>query len=471
MYEALKILFKDTFGLEPVDVQALPASGSHRRYYRLSAPDHVAIGVIGTDADENKAFISLCRHFHAKGIRVPELLAVSEDGMCYLQQDLGDVSLYDGVARGRSAGEYSSAEQEMLCRAMAGLPKMQFEGAEGIDWSVCYPSPVFDRQQIEFDLNYFKYCFLKTYGVEFNEIELQRDLDAFRDDLLQEPCDTFLYRDFQSRNVMLSGGEPYYIDFQGGRRGPMFYDVASFVWQARARYPGGLKERLIDAYLEALQPYRRMSGGEFRRRLAPFVLFRCMQTLGAYGFRGLVERKPYFISAIPAAIEGIKALRPLKYPCLDSIIASLQPPIRESLPQEVQPRLEVDVMSFSYRKGLPEDPYGNGGGYIFDCRSIHNPGRYDEYKQLCGRDAEVIRFLQRETAMDAFLEHVRALVDAHVRKYLARGFEHLQICFGCTGGQHRSVYSAEQTAIWLAQTFPGVRVHLIHRELSIDERL
>lgn len=471
MSEDLKALFRSHFGEEPASESPLPASGSHRRYIRLSSGSLSAIGVEGTDADENRAFVALCRHFRSKGISVPALYGVSADGMSYLQQDLGDLSLFDAVSSGRRTGGYSEAERGLLIKTISALPKIQFEGAEGLPWEICYPAPVFDARQIEFDLDYFKYCFLKTYGVEFNEIALQRDLDAFRDDLLKESCDSFLYRDFQSRNVMICDDEPYFIDFQGGRRGPVFYDVASFVWQARAAYPEELRESLIDAYLQALQPYRSMNGEEFRRRLRPFVLFRCMQTLGAYGFRGLVERKPYFISALPAAIRGIKALRPLPYPILDAIVAALEMPQKEEIKAASEVPLEVEVLSFSYRRGLPEDRSGNGGGYVFDCRGIHNPGRYDEYKQLCGRDAPVIRFLQREAQMDSFLSNIKEILTPHILKYKERGFDHLQVAFGCTGGQHRSVYAAEQVARWISGNFMGVEVHLIHREMQIDERL
>lgn len=466
-------LYYEHFGAlaEEPQVQPLPSSGSHRRYYRLTTSQGSFIGVEGTDRAENNAFVHITGCFEANGIRVPHIIEQSADGLRYLQTDLGDRSLFDEVAPGRSSAEYSEREQRLLCRAISKLPCIQFEGPKGLDWSVCYPDRELNSRMIDFDLNYFKYCFLKTYGVEFDEVRLQDDFDAFKQDLLSSSgsTDTFMYRDFQARNIMLVGEEPYFIDYQGGRRGPIYYDVASFVYQARARYPEPLKVRLIDAYLEALQPYMRVSRDEFMERLSPFVLLRSLQTLGAYGFRGLVERKPHFLQSIPAAISNIRTLLPLKYPYLTEILGGLQT-IPEEAPRTTQSvTLTIEVQSFSFREGYPEDHSGNGGGFVFDCRGVHNPGRYERYQGLTGRDRQVIDFLETDGEMPAYMQRAYAIVDPHIEKFLRRGFDHMQISFGCTGGQHRSVYGAEHMAAHIHSKYPTVRVILRHLARGWEE--
>ena len=300
-------LYKQYIGREPENTVALSGSGSNRRYVRMSAEGRSVMGVTGTDVQENTAFLTIARHFRQKGIPVPEVLAVSEDRMSYIQEDLGDELLSDVVAKARKEGNLSEdgPVASLLCRTMAMLPKIQFEGAEGLDFSICYPQPCFDRRMVLFDLNYFKYCFLKPSGLEFNEVSLQDDFEKLADDLLVEESCTFLYRDFNARNVMVRDGEPYFIDFQGGRKGPVYYDVASFIWQARARYPGWLKERMLASYMDALAGYVEVDRGKFDERLRLFVLFRTLQVLGAYGFRGLVEHKAQFVTSIQPAMETL----------------------------------------------------------------------------------------------------------------------------------------------------------------------
>lgn len=341
-----------------------------------------------------------------------------------------------------------------------------------MDFSYCYPLAEFNRRSILWDLNYFKYCFLKTTGLEFQENLLEDDFEHMADALLQIQPQVFMYRDFQSRNVMLREGKPYFIDFQGGRKGPFYYDVASFLWQAKANYPDSLRQELIDEYLDALQPYHAIGKEQFLATLRHFVLFRTLQVLGAYGFRGYFEKKAHFIQSVPYAIENLRQLLETdfpEYPYLCLVLRKLT-----ELPQFASVRnrrkLTVRVMSFSYKKGIPEDPSGNGGGYVFDCRAVHNPGKYEQYKQLTGRDKPVIDFLEQDGEILRFLEHVDALVDAHVQRFLERGFTNLSICFGCTGGQHRSVYSAEHVARHLNEKF-GVRIQLIHREQHIEQTL
>jgi hypothetical protein len=330
---------------------------------------------------------------------------------------------------------------------------------------------------VMFDLNYFKYCFLKPSGLEFDEVRLQDEFELLAKDLLEDSGNTFLYRDFNARNVMIKDGEPYFIDFQGGRRGPIYYDVASFVWQARFRYPQWLKERMIDSYLEALKEYKEYTDADrvgFDGRLRLSVLFRTLQVLGAYGFRGLVEQKAQFIVSIAPALENLRELiaKPFEaYPYLMEVLEGLTRLPRFAAEESRDGMLEVKVYSFSYRKGIPQDMSGNGGGYVFDCRAIHNPGRYEPYKKLTGRDEPVIRFLEDDGEITEFLSHIYAIVDSHVERYVRRGFSNLMMSFGCTGGQHRSVYSAEHVARHIAEKYPQVRVRLIHREQGIEETL
>ena len=485
---SLESLFEQHTGTAPVSVQALTGSASHRRYFRLTGPDgRSLIGVEGTDADENRAFLTIDRHFASKGIRVPAVLAV--DGLCYLQEDLGSAVLYDALSAGRNSGSYNPDEVALLKKTLTALPKIQVEGARGLDFSVCYPQPSFDARMVDFDLNYFKYDFLKLSGLEFNEVFLQDDFDRLRADLLAEPSDTFLYRDFNARNVMLVDGDPYFIDFQGGRKGPVHYDVASFLWQARSRYPEALREELLQTYLEALRAYMPVDEVHFRGRLRLFILFRMLQVLGCYGYRGLWEGNPAFSSSIPPALEIVRNLLPFKdYPYLSEVLKSVSEGVffpepvggtEQSLiaegsgkntPSEPNSTLTVTIFSFSYRKGIPEDSSGNGGGYVFDCRSVHNPGKYERFKQLTGLDAPVIEFLEEDGEILRFLDNVYALVDAHVERFLQRGFTHLQVSFGCTGGQHRSAYSAQHLAEHLVAKYP-VKVHLIHRERGIEQWL
>ena len=323
---------------------------------------------------------------------------------------------------------------------------------------------------VMFDLNYFKYCFLKPSGLEFDEVLLQDDFEKLADDLLVTDTDTFLYRDFNARNVMIKDGEPYFVDFQGGRHGPVFYDVASFAWQARAKFTEDQKEMMLKAYLDAYSQYSSMGEQDFRSSLRLFVLFRLLQVLGAYGFRGWMEHKASFVTSIPAAISELKAwlADPSdRYPYLMQTLERLVafPRFEESSYEDGV--LEVKVYSFSFKKGVPSDPSGNGGGYVFDCRSIHNPGRYEQYKKLTGRDEPVIKFLEDDGEVFGFLEHAYGVLDPHVETYMKRGFTSLMVSFGCTGGQHRSVYCAEHMAHHLAQKYPGIRVRLIHREQGI----
>lgn len=470
--EKLKDLFESYTGQRATDVEELTSSGSNRRYFRLKGGNISIIGVVGTNKDENNAFIKLSRHFVEKGIRVPKVLAVSDDQMRYVQEDLGDDQLYKLVSHGRESGEYSSYESHLLCQALEALPKIQFKGAEGLDWSVCYPEPAFSERMIMFDLNYFKYCFLKATGLEFNEVRLQEDFERLRDDLMSDMGETFMCRDFQSRNVMVKDGEPYFIDFQGGRKGPIYYDVASFVWQARARYPETLRKEMVQTYLKSLKGYMPVDEDVFYERLRLFILFRSLQVLGAYGFRGYFEKKPHFLASVPFALGNLRKLlqKPFEsYPYLNSILSKLTTMSQFNNIAEDK-RLEVRIFSFSYKKGIPADTTGNGGGYVFDCRAVNNPGKYEYYRQFTGLDQEVVKFLEDDGEVTKFLESVFPLVDAHVKRFMERKFTHLQVCFGCTGGQHRSVYCAERLASHLSEHF-DIKITVSHRELDIEKIL
>ena len=465
----IEVLFREYAGESVLSIEELPSSGSNRRYFRVHGDTRTLIAVKGTCAEENRAFWTIAVHFREQGLNVPRVFAHSDDFFYYLQEDLGNEMLFNRIAEGREKGEFSDEEKALLLKTIRALPALQFKGAEGLDFSVCYPQPAFDRQMISFDQNYFKYCFLKATGLEFNEIRLDEDFHRMADVLLREESNTFLYRDFQARNVMLVGDEPYFIDFQGGRRGPIYYDVASFIWQAKANYSEALKAELIDAYLEALKPYRTVSKEAFLQSLRHFVLFRTLQVLGAYGFRGYFEKKPHFLQSIPFAMDNLRRLlaEPFEeYPYLNQVLTELTQ-LRE-FEERTQDRLEVSIYSFAYKKGIPNDISGNGGGYVFDCRAINNPGKYEHYRHFNGLDAEVIKFLEDDGGVSTFLSHIYPMADAHVQRYIERKFTHLMFCFGCTGGQHRSVYCAQHLAEHIAQRF-NVKVKLYHRELEMEQ--
>lgn len=473
--DALAQLYQSYAG-QPCDrIEPLAGSGSHRRYYRLYSQDAATdtlIGVAGTQVEENDSFCAIARHMQAKGLNAPRVCAVSDDRMTYLQQDLGDTSLYDFVKDGRKSGIYTDEHRKALTSAMTLLADVQFGCDDKSVYTHCYQGPAMDEMSVMFDLNYFKYCFVKLRGIELDEPALERDFRALTADLLHGGQWAFMVRDFQARNVMLHNGKPYVIDFQGGRRGPIYYDVASFVYQASANYDKSLKEHLILAYITAASRHTNINIAEFVERLRLFVFFRTLQVLGAYGFRGLWERKQYFIDSIPAALDNLRQslLNGTidDYPYLRGLCHRLciQPSIDNT---ETAHGLTVDVYSFSYKNGIPTDSSGNGGGYVFDCRSTHNPGRYDDYKALTGLDQPVIDFLEHDGEITAFLTNVFRLADFHVQRYRERQFTHLQFAFGCTGGRHRSVYSAQHLAEHLHEQFPDITIRLYHRERGISQ--
>ena len=467
--EELSKLYATAVGHEPETIEELPSSGSNRRYFRLKG-EPTLIGVSGESAEENRTFLYMAAHFRQKGLPVPAIVARSADDLYYLQEDLGDTLLFNAIEKGRKTSVFSEEEKQLLRKTIRLLPAVQFAGGDGMDFSRCYPQAEFNRRSILWDLNYFKYCFLKATGLDFQEDHLEDDFQKMADVLLRSSSATFMYRDFQSRNVMIKDGEPWLIDFQGGRKGPVYYDVASFLWQAKANYPDSLRHELLQEYIEAVRKYQPVDENYFHAQLRHFVLFRTLQVLGAYGFRGYFEKKPHFMQSVPFAIGNLRRLlqEPYpEYPYLCQLLRSLTE--LKQFSDELQKRaLKVEVTSFAYKKGIPDDTSGNGGGFVFDCRAVNNPGKYERYKPFTGLDEPVIRFLEEDGEITTFLEHVYALVDASVKRYLERGFTHLSVCFGCTGGQHRSVYSAQHLAEHLNRKF-GVEVHLVHREQNIEQ--
>ncbi|MBR4963304.1 MAG: phosphotransferase [Muribaculaceae bacterium] len=472
--EILKELYKTERGEYPKTITKLSGDGSNRCYYRLSSEDTSYIGVVGVSKEENVAFTTIANTFKECGINAPRIIAVSEEMMHYIQEDLGDDSLFSILKDSRECGVFSNEDSEKLCRVMASLADIQFKVGEKLDFSVCYPVSEMDKTSISWDLNYFKYCFLKNTGIEIDEPRLEREFTLLCNFLLEENDNTFLYRDFQSRNVMWHNSEPYFIDFQGGRRGPIYYDVASFVGQTRAKYREEVCEKMIDAYLISLSKYKCVDKECFTKKLNIFRIFRLLQTLGAYGYRGLFEHKKAFVDPIPSTLSQLLNLLnkcDINLPYIKSVIEKAK-----ELPRfktDDYKGLTVDVMSFSFHRGIPDDYSGNGGGFVFDCRAIHNPGRYAEYKKLNGMDAPVIEFLERESNIAEFLDSAYYMVDNMVDTYSKRSFTHIQICCGCTGGQHRSVYSAEHIAKHIAEKF-GIRVNVKHimlnRSYTIQER-
>lgn len=481
MSQSLAQLFLQATGKKVGSQVALTASGSNRRYYRITSMDDSVslIGVQGTSRDENRAFLEMAKHFKSQGLNVPEVKAVSDDEMAYVQEDLGDTLLFDYIADGRKTGSFCEREKALLRKTMRALAVFQVKGADKFNFSICYPQPDFNLRSIQWDLNYFKYCFLKATGLDYQEDMLENEFERLAYILLQPRMHTFMYRDFQSRNVMVvskkneeTGEEelvPYFIDFQGGRRGPVYYDVASFLWQAKANFHNELRIELIQEYLDELKKYVSVDEEEFYETLKHYVLFRTMQVLGAYGFRGYFEKKPHFLQSIPYAIENLRQL--LKnaaedYPYLVEVLHKMTE-MKQFKEVGVRKPLVVRVYSFSYKKGIPADASGNGGGFVFDCRAVNNPGKYERYTYYTGMDQPVIQFLEEDGEIFPFLDAAYSLVDASVKRYIDRGFQNLMVSFGCTGGQHRSVYAAENMAKHIHEKF-GVEVQLIHREQNME---
>jgi aminoglycoside/choline kinase family phosphotransferase len=469
--EKIRELYRKWAGGEPGSMTFLPVSGSYRKYYRLQHGEETVIGVFNDDRKENEAFLSFTENFILHGLPVPQVHAVDDERLVYLLSDLGDQTLFSYLsARRKDDLDFPQDIVSLYEKVVEILPEFQVVAGSDLDYSRCYPRQAFDSQSMMWDLNYFKYYFLKLAKVPFDEQKLEDDFHTLVRFLRAAGSGHFMYRDFQSRNVMLVEGEPWFIDYQGGRKGPLQYDIASLLYDAKASIPESVRERLLEKYLDGVGKYFPIDRDAFRLYYPGFVLIRILQALGAYGFRGYYENKPHFLKSIPFAIENLEHLLnakfvPVHLPMLEKVLAQIvSNPSFRSFRETTSPLL-VSISSFSYKSGIPGDDSGNGGGFVFDCRALPNPGRFEEYKVFSGKDQPVITFLEKEPAVGEFLNHAFSMVDHSIRVYIERGFTNLSVSFGCTGGQHRSVYCAGELAKHIASKF-GVTVSLHHRELS-----
>jgi aminoglycoside/choline kinase family phosphotransferase len=491
-----------SIGETPKDILPIAESGSARKYFRIITDNKSLIGTFSNNVEENEAFLTFSKHFHDLGLNVPEVFAVNEERTCYLQSDFGDDNLFAHVQKaliassGPSTGSgtlasYSENVIQLYKKALGHLVKLQVLGHQGLDYTKAYPTECFDRQAIIDDFNYFKYYFVKPHEeIDFNETRLGKDFEAFADFVSQAPCDFFMYRDFQSRNIMVKDGELYFIDFQGGRKGPLNYDVVSLLYQVKAQIPQATRDELVEYYKAELSQYMSPETVKFDTYQPYFVYLRLMQVLGAYGFRGLIQKKSHFIESIPYALKELKVwnekhplnaypelqhvlsqLSTLNYPTtLNSQLSTLNyPTTLNSKLSTLNSKLTVTINSFSFRKGYPNDFSGNGGGFVFDCRALPNPGREPEFKTKTGRDWEVIDYLMAKPPVHVFLDHVKGIVEQSVDNYRERHFSNLMVSFGCTGGQHRSVFFAQTIYEWLKATYPDIHLKLNHIERKITE--
>jgi RNase adaptor protein for sRNA GlmZ degradation len=492
--EVLRQLFERHFRVPANVVQPLQGqlSGSGRRIVRLTAEGGGkslrAIGILYDIREENVAFLEFSRHFRRHGLPVPEIYGEELDAGAYLEQDLGDTTLFEFLSRHRSGASIAAPAVEAYRKVVGLLPRFQIEAGRDLNYKVCYPRASFDRQSIAWDLNYFKYYFLRLAGIPFNEQALEDDFSRLTKFLLIANRDYFLYRDFQSRNIMLCDGAPFFVDYQGGRKGALQYDIASLLYDAKADLPPDLRQELLDLYLDRLADLiapgiaqniapgiaqnkdKSETRATFMHHYYAYVYVRIMQALGAYGFRGFYERKTHFLQSVPYALRNIRWLLhnvelPVALPTLTEAFKAMVASEKLQGVTSAANKLTVRVSSFSFHRGLPADETGNGGGFIFDGRSLPNPGREERFKPLNGKDAPVIEYLEQQESVRQFLANVIALVDSSVNSYQSRGFKDLMVSFGCTGGQHRSVYLAEQLAKHLRGS-SGVEVILHHRELE-----
>ena len=464
-----------SIGMEPVDIKAIAESGSSRKYYRMLTAQGSVMGAYNANIEENEAFFYLTEHFGTIGLPVPRMLAVNEQHDCYLQSDLGDVTLFSLIQRDLSGGGYSIQTKQLLQQTLEQLVRFQIEGHQGLDYTKVYPTPCFDKSAVMDDLDYFKYYFVKPHAeVVFNETRLKAEFNRFADFICQAGNHGFMYRDFQSRNIMVSHEQPCFIDYQGGRKGPLQYDVVSLLFQVKAQMPQALRDELLLYYKKALTAYIDPIAIDFDRYYPYFVYLRLMQVLGAYGFRGLIQKKAHFIESIPFALNELKAWNETytlsEYPELQNVITQVIHllPLTSHLSPSTS-HLTITVNSFSYKKGYPDDYSGNGGGFVFDCRALPNPGREPQFKTKTGRDWEVIEYLGAKPQTALFLDHVKASLGQSIDNYLERHFNNLMVSFGCTGGQHRSVYFAQSIADWIKKTYPTVIVKINHIEQHIHE--
>lgn len=483
--DILKQLFERHFRVPAAQVQPLQGElgGSGRRIIRLSGGEHAAIGILYGVREENIAFLEFSRHFRRRGLPVPEIYGEDLSHGAYLEQDLGDTSLFEFLSQNRVGGDIAPPAIHAYRDAVAILPRFQIEAGRDLNYKFSYPRARFDRQSIAWDLNYFKYYFLRLAGIPFSEQALETDFGRLTRFLLEPEREYFLYRDFQSRNIMLPNGRPFFLDYQGGRKGALQYDIASLLYDAKADLPPELRQQLLDHYLDTLAGFIDLKREAFMHYYYAYVYVRIMQALGAYGFRGFYERKPHFLQSVPYALKNIRwLLHAVELPiALPTLLAAFQAMLGSPVLQKISagaeveshdekplpaPPLNVRIFSFSFHSATqPKDDSGNGGGFIFDARGIPNPGREERFKPLTGKDQPVIDYLDQQESARAFLANVNSLVDASVANYHRRGFKNLMVSFGCTGGQHRSVYMAEQLAGHLRKQ-NGVEINVRHLELE-----
>ena len=470
--DVLRQLFEQHFRI-PVE-QAQPLQGqlgsSGRAIVRLSGGGKSAIGILYSVREENAAFLEFSRHFRRRGLPVPEIYAEDLSQGAYLEEDLGDTTLFEFLASNRAGAVIAPPVIEAYRKVVAELPRFQVEAGRDLNYKVCYPRPSFDRQSIAWDLNYFKYYFLRLAGIPFNEQALENDFSRLTKFLLAAKTDYFLYREFQSRNVMLRDGQPYFLDYQGGRKGALQYDIASLLYDGKADLPPELRQELLDHYLDCLGSYIDLDREAFMEHYYAYVYVRILQAMGTYGFRGFYERKPHFLQSVPFALKNLRWLaHNIKLPiALPALMEALQGMLASEKLQGLASSaegLKVRIFSFSFHREIPADESGNGGGYIFDARSLPNPGREEQFRVLTGKDAPVIDYLNQQASVHQYLANVLSLADASVSGYQRRGFKNLMVSFGCTGGQHRSVYLAEQLAKHL-RAGSGVEVTVRHIELE-----
>jgi len=454
-----------------ISLETLKQAGSNRQYFRFTHKnDSFVLTYNPGNIPENNAFLEFTKHFSSKDLHVPSIVFADPQKEFYVQSDLGDLSLFDYIQK----EGFSDNVKSLFVKTCNQLAKLQITGGDGLDYNNCIATRSFDKQAIYSDLLYFLYYFVRALDLPYDKNLLLNDFEMLSNYLTQEENQYFMHRDCQSRNVMIKDGEAYFIDYQGGMQGALQYDIASLLWQARAQMPYDWREELVDCYFEEVN--RLLDGKlvkhDFLNNYDGFVLIRMLQTLGAYGFRGLFERKQFFIASIPFALKNLKWFLenkglPLRLPALkkvlDTIVADEILAKFETVTANESSKLKIRVNSFSYRKGIPADEFGNGGGYVFDCRGILNPGRIEEYKTLTGRDKPVQEFLVHKTGMPTFLQHVFGMVGISVEDYLKRDFEGLTISFGCTGGQHRSVYAADRLTEFLKEKYK-VEVEVCHVE-------
>jgi len=470
--DVLKKLFEQHFHSPAERVQPLQGQlgGSERKIIRLAGEKFTAIGILHDVREENVAFLEFSRHFRRHGLPVPEIYAEDLSHGAYLEEDLGDTTLFEFLSKNRVSENIAPEAVEAYRQVVAVLPRFQIEAGHDLNYKVCYPRSSFDRQSIAWDLNYFKYYFHRLAGIPYNEQALEDEFGRLTKFLLSAGRDYFLYRDFQSRNVLWRDGHPFFVDYQGGRKGALQYDIASLLYDAKADLPPELRQQLLDHYIERLAGFIKLEREVFMQHYYAYVYVRIMQALGAYGFRGFYERKPHFLQSVPYALKTLRWLLhhvqlPIPLPTLlDAFKSMLGSEKLQSLASEAE-NLTVLIFSFSFHRSLPKDGTGHGGGFVFDARSLPNPGREERFKPFTGQDAPVIDYLNQQESVHQFLASVMSLVDASVSNYQRRGFKSLMVSFGCTGGQHRSVYLAEQLARRLRGR-TGVEVVVRHLELE-----